>query len=188
MVRINKIYTKAGDTGETQVIGGILKKSHPRLEVTGALDELNALLGQARGLCSEAGYTELSSQLETIQHQLFDLGAEVATVDAERLKTYKRIDQKTIQWLEDLIDQITEGLPELKSFVLPGGTTLNASLHLARTVCRRAERAAWTLSETGKELIPEHACIYLNRLSDLLFAMARQSSKLAGTPEFLWKN
>ena len=188
MVRINKIYTKAGDAGETQVIGGILKKSHPRLDVTGALDELNALLGQARGLSNEAGYSDLSSELETIQHQLFDLGAEIATIDSERLKNYKRIDQKTIQWLEDSIDKITEHLPELKSFVLPGGTALNASLHLARTVCRRAERSVWILAEAPQELIPEHACVYLNRLSDLLFAMARQSSQLAGTPEFFWKN
>jgi cob(I)alamin adenosyltransferase len=188
MVKINRIYTKTGDSGKTYVIGGQIPKSSIRLEVTGAIDEVNAQLGVCRTIATEHKLTDFNKTFEQLQQQLFDLGAEVATINAERLQSNQRITPEIITSLEKQIDQICENLPELTSFVLPGGDLLNSHLHLARTVCRRAELKFWQLKEDSNEICPEYAAIYLNRLSDLLFALARKASLDSGTAEFLWKN
>jgi cob(I)alamin adenosyltransferase len=188
MVRINKIYTKSGDAGKTHVIGGERSKTDARLEVCGTIDELNAWIGSCRTTALQQKLPWLSTLLESVQQDLFNIGAEVATIEVERLTKNKKISQTQIEELERQIDQCCQDLPELTSFVLPGGTELNSQLHITRTVCRRAERDFWKLATKQDELIPEHVGIYLNRLSDLLFALARKAAFDAGSPEFLWKN
>jgi cob(I)alamin adenosyltransferase len=176
-VRLTKIYTRGGDAGETSLGDGKrVPKTDPRVRTYGMVDELNSHVGVARAL--EAP-DEIRETLARVQNDLFDLGADVSVpIEVEgRL----RVTQEQIDRLEQLCDRFNEPLPELKSFVLPGGTPLAAQLHVARTVCRRAELAA--LEAPVSNLVR----VYLNRLSDLLFILARAANALAGEDEPLWK-
>jgi cob(I)alamin adenosyltransferase len=179
-VRLTRIYTRAGDAGETSLgDGSRVPKTDLRIEAYGTVDELNSLLALA--LASPELPTEFRPWLERIQNELFDLGADLS-VPLEDERERLRVAPEQVEWLEQLCDLVNEGLEPLKSFVLPGGGEAAARLHVARTVCRRAERAAVALRETAE--INPLALAYLNRLSDLLFILARASS--AGN-ELLWK-
>ena len=183
MVRLTRIYTKTGDKGTTALGSGKrVRKDHPRIEACGDVDELNAVLGLvvAGGLDGEA-----SDLLRSVQNDLFDLGADL-TVPAARVsgRAPLRVTPDYIAPLEAAIDRHNAALSPLRSFVLPGGTTASAWLHLARTVCRRAERRLVTLSR--REAVNPHAIIYLNRLSDLLFVLARRAND-GGKSEPLWQ-
>ncbi|NLF24526.1 MAG: cob(I)yrinic acid a,c-diamide adenosyltransferase [Deltaproteobacteria bacterium] len=186
MVQINKIYTRQGDGGETHLAGGarIAKDSLP-IEVCGELEELNCWLGTARTLASQSSMEPLNTRLGTLQNELFDLGAELSLICGGKEPPVNAISDAQIQRIEDWIDAYTDKLPTLKSFVLPGGDLLNATLHLARAVCRRAERRLCELAHEHK--LPSLTCTYLNRLSDLLFAMARHQALETGTTEYLWE-
>jgi len=181
-VRLTRIYTRGGDTGETSLgDGSRVAKTDLRIEACGTVDELNSVLGLV--LAAEPP-AELRPWLERIQNELFDLGADLSVplTDArERL----RVVQDQVDWLEQVCDLVNQRLGPLKSFVLPGGGEVAARLHLARTVCRRAERRAVTLAETAA--VNPVAVAYLNRLSDLLFILARASNAEAGRPEPVWK-
>ena len=179
-VRLTRIYTRGGDAGETSLgDGSRVSKLDCRIGAFGAVDELNAQIGVA---LADGVPDELRAPLERIQNELFDLGADLSVpygVGDGRL----RIDQERIDELERLCDRFNEDLPELKSFVLPGGTSAAARLHVARTVCRRAERDA-LLAAREVDLNPL-VLVYLNRLSDLLFILARAAN--AGGDEPLWR-
>jgi cob(I)alamin adenosyltransferase len=185
MVRINKIYTRSGDTGKTHLIGGVeVEKNHFRVAAYGDIDELNAAIGLAAALAKQHNVTLIASALESLQQRLFDFGAEIATPPDASYPCPVPTTDNHITWLETEIDRITEVLPALKSFVLPGGHILTAQLHVARTVCRRAERSLLTLHAI--EPIPAQTIQYSNRLSDYLFALARFASHCTETPEVLW--
>ncbi len=179
-VRLTRIYTRAGDAGETSLgDGSRVPKTDLRIEAYGTVDELNSLLALA--LASSELPTEFRPWLERIQNELFDLGADLS-VPLEDERERLRVAPEQVEWLEQLCDLVNERLEPLKSFVLPGGGEAAARLHVARTVCRRAERAAVELAETAE--INPLALAYLNRLSDLLFILARAAS---GGNELLWK-
>ena len=178
-----KIYTKTGDRGETGLIGGVrISKDAPRIEAYGTVDELNAVVGMIR---AETPPAEIDEVLARIQNALFDLGAELATVSGTAKRT-SSIHPPQITELEQAIDAAEVRLPPLAQFILPGGTRLAAVLHLARTVCRRAERRVVTLTTAG-ETVSSEAIIYLNRLSDLLFVWARLANAVAGQQDVAWK-
>lgn len=182
-VRLTRIYTRAGDAGETSLgDGSRVAKTDRRIEANGAVDELNATMGLA--IAAETDGAE-RAELELIQNELFDLGADVSvpldTKRGERL----RVDETQVERLEGLCDRANAELEPLKSFVLPGGTELAARLHHARTVCRRAERRVAALAETTP--VNPAALAYLNRLSDLLFILARRANARAGRAEPLWR-
>ncbi len=180
-----KIYTKTGDKGETGLFGGgRVKKSHPRIMAYGSIDELNALLGQVR---SQNDHAELDPLLERIQNSLFDLGAILATPDPARLagRSGEAVSAAEIRFLEETIDRYDHELPALRNFVLPGGGPTAAQLHLARTVCRRAEREIVLLAE--REPVEPNLLVYINRLSDLLFVLARWVNLKQGIPDIPWK-
>lgn len=181
MVTLSRIYTRTGDGGATRLGDhSQVSKTDVRLEAYGAVDELNAVLGLA--LASGGLEGELVQILRRVQNELFDLGADLCTPLAEEAPgTRLRLEAGQVQGLEAQIDRLNEELAPLKSFVLPGGRPGNAWLHLARTVCRRAERRAWELAQVAA--VNPQALIYLNRLSDLLFVMARRAS---GGEEVLW--
>lgn len=177
-----KIYTKTGDQGETGLFGGPrVRKDHPRIEAYGTVDELNALLGVVR---SESPPEEIDALLAEIQNSLFDLGAELASPDPARMGT-SNIGPEQIARLEKAIDRCEAGLPPLKTFILPGGARPAAWLHLARTVCRRAERRLISLAQG--ETVSGHLIVYLNRLSDLLFILAREANQQAGRTDVPWE-
>lgn len=177
-----KIYTRTGDDGTTGLLGGgRVAKTHPRVEAYGTVDELNAIIGVVRAYQPD----ERTMQwLEQIQRQLFHLGADLATAPGAKNNATTRIDAAAVAGLETAIDQVTAELPELKVFILPGGSLIAAQLQVARTVCRRAERCVIRLAET--ETIGEYAIQYLNRLSDFLFVLARWESRRAGIAEQKW--
>lgn len=178
-----KIYTRSGDSGQTSLLGGgRVLKTHPRVEAYGAVDELNSLLGVARAhAISEYG----DGLLAQAQSQLFLLGADLATPPDSAANWITRISAEDIAWLEATIDEMTAELPALKNFILPGGTLAAASLQLARTVCRRAERQLVAL--LGEDATGEQALAYLNRLSDWLFTLARYENLQAGETETTWR-
>ncbi|NWF67623.1 MAG: cob(I)yrinic acid a,c-diamide adenosyltransferase [Chloroflexi bacterium] len=177
-----KIYTKTGDAGETSLFsGGRVPKTHLRVEVYGTVDELNSLLGVVRAL---RPHPQVDSWLEHVQNQLFQLGADLATPLEAKADWVVRIDAPAVAWLENVIDQMDADLPELKNFILPGGTPAAAQIHVARTVCRRAERLAVALQDG--EALGEHVIPYCNRLSDFLFVLARWENLKAGIPEEKW--
>jgi cob(I)alamin adenosyltransferase len=191
MVRLTKIYTRNGDKGQTQLVGGRdIPKDALRIESYGTVDELNAALGIVRAhLPTNPGLTDtdrdrLMGWLHDVQQRLFDLGAELATLESDRYEGQPTISADHIASLEGLIDEMNQDLKPLTSFVLPGGGQLTAHLHLARTICRRAERRVVTLSNT--EAIGEHAIPYLNRLSDALFVVSRFAATRGEEPEILW--
>ena len=171
-VRLTKIYTRGGDRGETSLgDGSRTSKLDPRVVAYGAVDELNSQLGLALALRDL--HPALRGPLERIQNELFDLGADLSVPYAEN-DDRLRVTQAQIDELERLCDVHNEGLPELKSFVLPGGSEAAARLHVARAVCRRAELA--TLAATREVELDPLVAVYLNRLSDLLFILARASN------------
>jgi len=180
-----KIYTRRGDRGETDLFGsGRVAKDHVRVEAYGAVDELNAALG----LCAAASaQPDVRALVEQLQRGLFALGAYLATPDPRHREASatRPPDDAEIAALEQRIDAFEQELPPLKRFVLPGGTPAAAALHLARTVCRRAERAAVSLDRT--ERLGADALRYLNRLSDLLFVMARVENRRAGMADVEWE-
>jgi cob(I)alamin adenosyltransferase len=177
-VNLTRIYTKLGDGGETH-LGDMsrVRKTHPRIEAYGAVDELNAQIGVA--LTCPGLPEQYAEWLRTVQNDLFDVGADLAvpaTDGRERL----RVAPEQVAWLERACDEVNDTLAPLKSFVLPGGTAAGAALHVCRTVCRRAERRTIALGEdAGAEVVR-----YLNRLSDLLFILARGAN---GPDEPLWQ-
>lgn len=182
-----KLYTKRGDDGRTDLFGGQrVRKDSLRVEAYGAADELNSVVGLAAVACNHA---ELSVILSRVQHQLFELGADLATPhpdgeESNATKRVPRIGPAQVEELERWIDQTCAPLPPMRNFVLPGGSELAARLHMARTVCRRVERLCVTLS--GSEEIGDPVVIYLNRLSDLFFAMARRANQLEGVADVPW--
>jgi cob(I)alamin adenosyltransferase len=181
---INRVYTRAGDQGDTRLAGGQrIPKDHPRIEAYGTVDELSSLIGVARSSAGEL--TPLVNILLRVQHELFNLGSILATLPEDVHPKQARITGKEVEQLEREIDSMNEGLPTLRSFVLPGGSRLNAELHVCRTVCRRAERACVALSRT--ESVPAEAVRYLNRLGDALFVWSRWASHETGAPETLWE-
>lgn len=177
-----KIYTKTGDSGETSLFsGGRVSKTHLRVEAYGTVDELNSVLGVVR---ASKPSIQADGWLETVQNQLFRLGSDLATPLDAKAEWLVRIDADNIAWVEERIDAITAALPELKNFILPGGALAAAQLHVARTVCRRAERVVAALG--NQEEIGAHVLIYLNRLSDFLFTLARYENQQAGVSEMRW--
>lgn len=177
-----KIYTKTGDHGETSLNGGKrVSKDNIRVEAYGTIDELNSTIGVCRSVNVIKSIDEI---LEKIQNDLFTLATDLATPTEKQQNDIVRIDKPAVTNLEKQIDQYESQLVPLKKFILPGGNQIGAMLHLARTVCRRAERLVVKISH--EELIGNHSIIYLNRLSDLLFVLARHANALSNTPEIKW--
>jgi cob(I)alamin adenosyltransferase len=182
-----RVYTRTGDAGETGLFGGPrVSKDDPRLEAYGTVDELNSVLGIASATLE---HDDLRAWLQVIQSHLFDVGGELATPDIEqRIERGQpvgpRVDDDDVAQLEGWIDALDEELQPLTRFILPGGTVASAHLHLARTVCRRAERRVLTLSREAP--VAGSVIRYLNRLSDLLFTMARAANARAGVAEPEW--
>ena len=180
-----KIYTKTGDAGDTGLFGGgRVPKDHPRVQAYGSVDELNASLGMARAL---EPMPRIDDVLAPIQRDLFSLGALLATPDPDKVRDHLEkasIGDARVAELERAIDDGESELAPLRAFILPGGTVKAAALHLARTVCRRAERDVLAMSRS--ETIPPIVIIYLNRLSDLLFVLARVAARRAGAAEVTW--
>ena len=188
-VALNRIYTRQGDAGETHLAGGQrVAKDDLRITAYGTVDELNAVLALARISCRDSGDTrlaELGAVLRRVQHELFNLGSILATRSEDVHPQQARVTAAEVEQLEREIDAANAELDPLRSFVLPGGTRINAELHLARTVCRRAERAVVTLARA--ESVPPDAVHYLNRLSDALFVWSRWVNRILGEPEVLWE-
>ena len=175
-----KLYTKGGDDGTTSLFGGRrVPKDHPRVAAYGEVDELNAVIGLVISTCNDK---EMVAQLRQVQSDLFVVGAELATPDG--MHANPAIGEGHVLQIEQWIDKATEEVTPLKTFVLPGGCPTGAGLHLARTTCRRAERAVNTLGR--EERLNKWVAIYLNRLSDLLFALARAANHRAGVPDVPW--
>jgi cob(I)alamin adenosyltransferase len=188
---INRVYTRQGDSGETALVGGQrVPKDSPRIEAYGTVDELNSLLGIARATANQLAVQHppialLAAILLRVQHELFNLGSILATLPADVHPRQPRVTDAEIAQLETEMDAMNEDLPPLRSFVLPGGSRLDAELHVARTVCRRAERTLVALARL--ETVPPETIRYLNRLSDSLFVWSRWAGHIAGAPETLWE-
>jgi cob(I)alamin adenosyltransferase len=189
-IRIDRVYTRTGDSGETGLAGGgRIPKDSPRIEAFGTVDELNCAIGVAaeelRSLAADAGArAELERPLERIQQKLFDLGAYLATLPQKFQKGMPTVDAEDVRRLEEEMDRFEAVLEPLRSFVLPGGGRLGAHFHVCRGVCRRAEREVLRLHRV--EPLGEPALPFLNRLSDWFFVAARIAAKLEGKPEVLW--
>jgi cob(I)alamin adenosyltransferase len=178
-----KIYTKTGDSGETSLFGNTrVSKADARVDAYGEVDEINACLGAVRAAGVDA---DIASALEAIQQDLFALGARLADPSARIAArvTKAAIGESDVQRLEEIIDRLENELPPLRRFILPGGAPAGAALHVARTVCRRAERRVVAL---GADAVEPILLAYLNRLSDLLFVAARVVNHRAGVPEVEW--
>ena len=191
-IRINRVYTRGGDKGETSLVGGQrIAKDSIRIESYGTVDELNALLGVVRVAnrdlpgASTEDRERLDAILFRLQNELFNLGSDLATLPGDRHPKQPVVESHHVAFLEATIDDLNAGLPELTSFVLPGGGLVGAHLHQARTVCRRAERLVTTLGR--HEAIGDQCLVYLNRLSDLLFVLSRWAAKVRSEPESLWR-
>jgi cob(I)alamin adenosyltransferase len=183
MPRITKVYTRTGDDGTTGLgAGGRVSKDSPRIEAYGSVDELNSQIGLvlATGVNEEIG-----AALRAIQNDLFHLGSDLCIPESEKeRRPVPRIEERHITGLEDLMDRLSQELSPLENFILPGGSPAAAQLHVARTVCRRAERRVVTLA--GGEPVGPYTMKYLNRLSDALFVMARHENKHRAQPDILW--
>ena len=164
-----RIYTKTGDKGETSIIGGRVSKDDIRVEAYGTVDELNSFVGLAVAQLVGEQFADIKEDLEKIQHELFDCGGDLASISARR---QLKLTEEAIAYLEERIDAFMEETPDLERFILPGGIEAAATVHLARTVTRRAERLVVTLVKTNEDT-PELPLKYLNRLSDYFFALAR---------------
>jgi cob(I)alamin adenosyltransferase len=189
MVRINRVYTRAGDRGQTRLVGGQkVDKDSLRLEAYGTVDELNAVVGLVREANREGppeAAAKLDGILRRVQNELFNLGSDLATLIEDRSPNQPLIEARHVEALEREMDELNAALPELRSFILPGGGWVHAYFHLARTVCRRAERACVHLAR--EEPIGEHVVPYLNRLSDAFFVFGRWAAAARGQPESLWQ-
>ena len=189
-IYISRVYTKTGDRGETALVGGRMVKKHsPRIEAYGTVDELNAVLGMVR--CAnrdeagpEAARARIDALLERVQSELFNLGSQLSTLPEDLKETQPRIEERHVTALEHDIDALNEELPPLRSFTLPGGGWVSSYLHLARTVCRRAERIVVHLASV--ETIDADCVKYLNRLSDALYVIGRWNVRQRGEQEPLW--
>jgi len=181
VVRLTRIYTRLGDGGDTH-LGDMsrARKTSPRVVAYGDVDELNAVIGVAR---AQGVGPRVDGWLATVQNELFDVGADLCVPPGEGERTRLRVSASQVERLEALCDEVNETLPDLTSFVLPAGSAAAAALHHARTVCRRAERSAVALSDA--EPVTPEAIAYLNRLSDLLFILARAANQDAGG-DVLW--
>jgi len=189
-IRITRVYTRTGDKGLTALVGGRrVAKDTLRIESYGIVDELNAALGLARvfNVDGPAGPARdrMDAILKRLQHEMFDLGSELATPPDAAYEGMFRVGQAEIDATEALIDDLQKDLEPLDSFVLPGGGKVGAFLHQARTICRRAERVILRLGR--EEEIGEHVLKYVNRVSDLLFVLSRWASRQGGEPEYLWE-
>jgi len=184
---LNRIYTKRGDTGETALAGGQrVPKDALRIEAYGTVDELNSFVGLATVSCNQdSRLAPLSKILLRIQHELFNLGSILSTEPQDVHANQPRVTAGEVRQLEIEIDAMNQSLPALRSFVLPGGTRVNAELHIARTVCRRAERLLVTLAR--EESVPAETIQFLNRLSDAFFVWSRWANQVLGAPEILWE-
>jgi len=187
---INRVYTRQGDAGETSLAGGQrVPKDSRRIDAYGTVDELNSFVGLARATVADTpAHPELAALggiLLRVQHELFNLGSILATLPEDVHPRQARITGAEIAQLEAEMDRANEGLPALRSFVLPGGSRLNAELHVCRTVCRRAERIVAALAR--EEAVPPEAVQYLNRLGDAFFVWSRWASHQSGAPETLWE-
>jgi cob(I)alamin adenosyltransferase len=190
-IRLSKIYTKIGDKGSTQLATGIsVLKSHARIEAYGTVDELNSVVGMLRDTilasCATTNeFEDLLGMIAKIQNELFDVGGELSVplevLNPDRQQVIRMVD---VERLEHEMDVFNEKLPTLENFVLPGGHLANSVAHLARTVCRRAERAVVRMSE--QDPVRDEAKIYLNRLSDWFFVLSRELSRRHGVAEVLW--
>lgn len=187
-MRISKVYTRTGDGGKTRLAGGQeVWKDSIRVEAYGTVDELNSVLGLIRGFnqaTSKPG-ENLDKHLRWIQSKLFDLGGLLATPTQDAFPNRPSISSEDATYLERIIDDCQQDLAPLKEFILPGGGVVSGYLHLARTVCRRAERVCVTLSK--EEPLDQDLIRFLNRLSDTLFVLARWMAKQHDEPEFLWE-
>ena len=196
-IRITRVYTRAGDGGETALVGGRrVAKDAPRIEAYGTIDELNAVIGLARVFNAERlkdtkrlktgkDYRWLDEVLRRLQNELFDLGSELATPEDAVYEGMHRVGEAEVKALEQLMDRCQKDLKPLKSFVLPGGGRVGGFLHQARTVCRRAERRVLALGRV--ESISPWPLKYVNRLSDLLFVLSRWVGQRLGETEYLWE-
>ena len=187
-IRLNKIYTRSGDSGKTHLVGGEKRfKDDARIEAYGTVDELNAEIGLCRELIIKTKnkkFVQLIQELKSVQNELYNLGTQLAAAEGADDYNLPKLSKDAIVNLESEIDTVNESLSELKSFVLPGGSVINAQFHIARNICRRAERRAVTLSQIEK-LDPVNLQ-YLNRLSDALFVWSRWISIILGNNENLW--
>lgn len=180
-----KIYTKTGDKGSTSLIGGVrVPKSHIRIEAYGTVDELNSYVGMVNDLCANPGIDEA---LREIQDRLFTIGSALATnPDKEVKMKLPGLFETDVLWLETQIDKMNEVLPEMRSFILPGGNLASSTCHVARCVCRRAERICVGMQQSNED-VPQLIIQYLNRLSDYLFVLARYISHINNAPEIPWR-
>ncbi|MBS1256234.1 MAG: Cob(I)yrinic acid a,c-diamide adenosyltransferase [Deltaproteobacteria bacterium] len=190
MVKITKVYTRTGDSGQTGLVGGKrLPKDHPRIEAYGTVDELNSVIGLVLSFLSQKKTSERSLKLklilEAIQQKLFDIGSELATLPGDEYEGQIKLQEEDVAWLEEIIDAMNDELEPLKSFILPGGTPLNSSMHHSRTVCRRAEREVIKLNQV--DMVSPEVIKYLNRLSDFLFVAGRWVTETLGEKETLWE-
>jgi cob(I)alamin adenosyltransferase len=192
-MRITKVYTRGGDKGQTSLVGGArVAKDHPRIEAYGTVDELNAIVGLARTWNQRADAApadrraRIDDMLKTVQNDLFNLGADLATPAASRWEGMYRVGGPDVDRLEQWIDTLNDDLGPLTEFILPGGGPVGAFLHQARTVCRRAERLTLALMAVETD-VGEGAMRYLNRLSDYLFVLGRWAAQALDEPEFLWE-
>jgi cob(I)alamin adenosyltransferase len=191
-VYISKVYTKTGDGGQTALVGGVMvQKSSSRIEAYGTVDELNAVIGLVRRANEEdppaSHQASLDAILARVQSELFNLGSLLATLPADLAPHQPRIEARHAEQLEREIDERTAQLPPLRSFTLPGGGWTSAYLHLARTVCRRAERCVVRLLDEDPAAVDREAVRYLNRLSDALYVFGRDNVRARGEAEVLWQ-
>jgi cob(I)alamin adenosyltransferase len=179
-----KIYTKTGDKGGTSLIGGVrVPKSHIRIESYGTVDELNSFVGMVNDLAKNE---QVNGWLREIQDRLFTVGSVLATSPDKEVKMkLPDLHSEDVAWLEGRIDEMNDALPEMRSFILPGGNIASSTCHVARCVCRRAERICVAMQEE-QEFIPPIVIQYLNRLSDFLFVLARYISHINNAPEIPW--
>ena len=190
-IALNRIYTRTGDRGHTRLVGGqTITKDDLRIECYGTVDELNSFLGAARASSEELvrrgkPLRDFTSILKRVQHELFNLGSILATLPEDVHPKQPRVTQTEIEQLEREIDTANDELQPLRSFVLPGGSHLDAELHICRTVCRRAERLLVRLAR--EQQVPEETVRYLNRLSDALFVWSRWVNHALGAEETLWE-
>lgn len=180
-----KIYTKTGDKGSTSLIGGVrVPKNHIRIESYGTVDELNSYLGMVRDMAQN---TLVSEWLHEIQDRLFTIGSVLATDPGKEVKMkLPDLHDNDVIWLEQKIDEMNESLPEMRSFILPGGQLAASTAHVARCVCRRAERICVDMQQHN-EAVPEIIIRYLNRLSDFLFVLARYIAHINGVEDTPWR-
>lgn len=184
-----KIYTKTGDTGETALIGGQrTSKADMRIQAIGAIDELNASLGYLHSMLP-ISFDDVAADILHIQHRLFDIGAILANISEKKGRSVAvpELSAQQVAWLEKRIDHYDKDLTQLTAFILPGGTTGAAQAHIARAICRRAERQLVEVQQQYKDSLPATVLKYINRLSDYLFTIARIANRRNQTADIVWQ-